>query len=791
VLTTLTIVLAFGVGISLGLLGGGGSVLSVPLLVYVAGWTPHQAAAGSLFVVGVTSVVSLVPHAREGRVRWRTGLVFGAAGMVGAYAGGRLAGYVSGGILLGSFAALMVAASVGMIRGRRDGGGHREELRLLPAVALGVGVGLATGFVGAGGGFAIVPALVLVAGLPMRPAVGTSLVVIAMQSAAGFAGHLNGESLPWALTLAVTASAVAGSLAGSRFTGRIDATALRRGFGLGVLAVAGLVIVGQLPHATRTAVLPVLAVAGAAALLATTARRIVIESRAESPSEYTPRGLLLTPSTDPSPPVVVTGRSSRQETPMSVPTPTTRSSTMVFTQYYVDCLSQASYLIGDTSTGQAVVVDPRRDVQEYLDDAAAQGLHITGMINTHFHADFLSGHLELARATGAWIGYGQVAQAEFETRALAGGERISLGDVVLEIIETPGHTPESISVLVYEHADDDVAYGVLTGDALFIGDVGRPDLLASIGVTADQLGRQLYVTIQHKLMGLPDPVRVFPGHGAGSSCGRNLSTERQSTIGQQRAFNYACQPMTEEQFLTLVTAGQPSAPEYFVYDAILNRKQRDVLDADRDVPALDDATLDAALTRGAVVLDTRPAPDFAAGHLAGSLNVPADGRFAETAGMVLTADTEVAVIAHESRHAEVATRLARIGFDRVVGYVPDPETTFLNRQDRVRQASRLTPVRLAELTVDVDDPAAPVLLDVRNIGELEGGRIPGSLHVPLAELRRRIDEVPVAGPLVVYCAGGWRSSVAASLLRHQGRDDVSDLLGGFAAWQAMHEPVTA
>ena len=471
--------------------------------------------------------------------------------------------------------------------------------------------------------------------------------------------------------------------------------------------------------------------------------------------------------------------------------PTQRPSTMVFTQYYVDCLSQASYLIGDTSTGQAVIVDPRRDVQEYLDDAAAQGLRIVGMVNTHFHADFLSGHLELAEATGAWIGYGQIAKAEFETRALTDGERINLGDVTLEIMETPGHTPESVSVLVFEHADDQVAYGVLTGDALFIGDVGRPDLLASIGVTADALGRQLYATIQHKLMGLPDAVRVFPGHGAGSACGKNLSTERQSTIGQQRVLNYACQPMTEERFLALATAGQPSAPEYFVYDAILNRKQRDVLAADRDVPALDDTALDAALARGAVVLDTRSAPDFAAGHLAGSLNVPADGRFAETAGMVLTADTEVVVIAPESRQAEVATRLARIGFDRITGYVADPEAAFLARQDRVRQASRLTPAQLAELTVDVADPAAPLVLDVRNIGEREAGHIPGSMHIPLAELRRRIDEVPTGGPVVVNCAGGWRSSVAASLLRQQGRDDVSDLLGGFAAWQAMHEPVTA
>ena len=232
---------------------------------------------------------------------------------------------------------------------------------------------------------------------------------------------------------------------------------------------------------------------------------------------------------------------------------------MRFTQYYLDCLSQASYLIADDTTGQAVIVDPRRDVAEYLSDAKEHGLTIVGIINTHFHADFLSGHLELARETGAWIGYGSVARPEFQFRALEDGERISLGDVTLQIMATPGHTPESISVLVHEHADDEVAYGVLTGDALFIGDVGRPDLLASVGVTAEELGRMLYDSVQHKLMRLPDDVRVFPAHGAGSACGKNLSTEKQSTIGEQRRLNYACQPMSEAAFLERGEAGDRGA----------------------------------------------------------------------------------------------------------------------------------------------------------------------------------------------------------------------------------------
>ncbi len=759
--TTAAIVLAFGVGISLGLLGGGGSILSVPLLVYVAGWSPHQATTGSLFIVGVTSMIGLVPHARAGRVRWRTGLVFGVAGMAGAYAGGRLAALVPGGLLLVAFAVLMLVAGAGMIRGRRtrasagdgdgDGGNASpREPRLAAMLTLGALVGMATGFVGAGGGFVIVPALVLVAGLPMEAAVGTSLLVISMQSAAGLAGHLASARLPWPLTLAITASAVAGCLIGGRMTSRIPAARLRRGFGFLVFAVAVLVLAEQLHGPALSRSLPWAAAGLAAALLAvalivvtrTQSRTRIIKSLRKSTNPRISRDSLITrsgPGSGPEPNLKETAMAATSAA--SDAAATVRPAGMLFTQYYIDCLSQASYLIGDTGTGQAVIVDPRRDIREYLDDATTAGLRIVGMINTHFHADFLSGHLELARATGAWIGYGQAAQTEFESRALAHGERIALGDVVLEIMETPGHTPESISVLVYEHAADEVAYGVLTGDALFIGDVGRPDLLASIGVTATELGSQLYHSIQHKLMALPDPVRVFPGHGAGSACGKYLSDERQSTIADQRATNYACQPMSEGAFLALVTAGQPSAPGYFGYDAILNRKNRGVFDEAAVVPALDHAALEAALGRGAVVLDTRSADSFAAGHLAGSLNVPADGRFAETAGMVLTADEEIVVIAPPGRQGEICTRLARIGFDNVAGYATDPVAAIAARPDRAASSTRLTPAELAAAarTAAGSRPAGPVTLDVRNIGELEAGYLPGSVHIPLAELRRRID----------------------------------------------------
>ncbi|MCX4986489.1 rhodanese-like domain-containing protein [Streptomyces sp. NBC_00572] len=462
---------------------------------------------------------------------------------------------------------------------------------------------------------------------------------------------------------------------------------------------------------------------------------------------------------------------------------------MFFAQYYLDCLSQASYMIGDETTGRAVVVDPRRDVSEYLNDARAHGLTVVGVINTHFHADFVAGHLELADSTGAWIGYGRRAETEYPIRKLAAGERIALGDVTLEIMETPGHTPESISVLVYEHGADTVPYGVLTGDALFIGDVGRPDLLASVGVTAEELGAMLHDSVQNKLMRLPDEVRVFPAHGAGSACGKSLSTEKRSTIGEQRATNYACAPTSREAFVALVTAGQPSAPGYFAYDAELNRKDRHRYDAATAARPLSRAEFVELRRSGAVVVDARSPQEFAAGHLHGAVNVPADGRFAEQAGTVLDPADRLVVVAPESREEEVVTRLARIGFDRAVGYLRNPEEALEELADEVTPASRLTATQLRAALAS-DNP--PVVVDVRTCGEREAnGSIDGALHIPLSELPRRTEELPTGRPLVVHCAGGHRSSIAASLLRHRGIEDVSDVLGGYAAWALPTAPSAA
>lgn len=447
---------------------------------------------------------------------------------------------------------------------------------------------------------------------------------------------------------------------------------------------------------------------------------------------------------------------------------------MLLRQHYLECLSQASYLVADETTGRAVVVDPRRDVDELLAECAAHSLRVEGVVNTHFHADFVAGHLEIAAATGAWIGYGRRAVTEYPIRRLADGDTITLGDVTLTIMETPGHTPESISIVVRERADAP-PHAVLTGDTLFIGDVGRPDLLASAGTSAAELGAMLYASVR-RLLTLPDDVLVYPAHGAGSSCGKNLSTARHCTIGEQRRTNYACQPMSEREFVALVTDGQKTAPGYFAFAAALNKQARPLFGRAADVPTLSWAAVRAALAEGVVTLDARDADSFAGGHLPGAVNIPLDGRFAETAGTVLRPDEPVLVLAPQGRDAEVVTRLARVGFDAIRGIVAQPLPA-----DALVRTMR---VEAAELRVRMADPDAPLVLDVRNAGERENGAlIEAARHIPLAELPRRLAEVPTDRPIVVHCAGGYRSSVAASLLRRAGvTAPVTDLRGGYAAW---------
>ena len=458
---------------------------------------------------------------------------------------------------------------------------------------------------------------------------------------------------------------------------------------------------------------------------------------------------------------------------------------MILNQHYLGCLSQASYLIADERTRSAAVVDPRRDVEVYLEEAERLGVTIRHVLLTHFHADFVAGHLELARRTGAALYLGKRARAEFEFNAVGDGDVIEFGDVRLTILETPGHTPEGISIVVHDlAADRDAPYGVLTGDTLFIGDVGRPDLMASVGVSAAELAGMLYDSLHGKLARLPDATRVYPGHGAGSLCGKALSNETVSTIGEQKRFNYALQPMDEAAFVALVTADQPTAPRYFGYNADLNRRRRDDLDErlERELAPLDLAAFLAALRGGAQVIDARSANEFAAGHLEGSVNLGLDGRFASWAGTVLDPRRETLIVAEAPAEREAAVRLGRVGFERVVGYLAGGPEALEAAAERVRESRRITAPELA------GELAGYRVVDVRTRGEFASGHVEGALHVPLEELEARAAELPADRPLALVCRSGYRSSLASSLLERAGRPAAVDLIGGMEAWKASGLP---
>ncbi len=463
---------------------------------------------------------------------------------------------------------------------------------------------------------------------------------------------------------------------------------------------------------------------------------------------------------------------------------------MILKQYYLGCLAHASYLVADEESRSAAVVDPQRDIDQYLADAGRLGLEIRHVVLTHFHADFLAGHLELRDRTGAAIYLGRQAKAEYAFTALGDGDAVSLGGVRLTALETPGHSPESICLLVYDLRKDDARpQAVLSGDTLFIGDVGRPDLRAALGWSAEQLAGMLYDSLRTKLLTLPDETLVYPTHGAGSLCGRNISKETVSTIGDQRRYNYALQPMSRGEFVAIITADQPDAPSYFTYDAILNAKERPTLDRAL-ARGLQPLGIDDALRLGdrdAQLLDARDPADFAGAHLPGSVNIGLGGQYATWAGTLLDRDRPIVIVAPGGRESEAAMRLGRIGFDHVAGYLEHGMEAVGVRRELMRRTPRVTAQALAELLAS---PDPPVVLDVRGDAERRQASIAGSLHIPLQHLPERIAEVP-CGPrqVVVHCATGYRSSIAASLLEQHGVPEVADLVGGITAWTASNLPV--
>jgi glyoxylase-like metal-dependent hydrolase (beta-lactamase superfamily II)/rhodanese-related sulfurtransferase len=444
---------------------------------------------------------------------------------------------------------------------------------------------------------------------------------------------------------------------------------------------------------------------------------------------------------------------------------------MYFQQFFLSCLAHASYFIG--SEGVAAVVDPQRDVEPYLKEAREHGFRIAYVIETHLHADFVSGHRELAALTGAQIYLGARSRASFPHVDVRDGDEIQLGGCRLEFLETPGHTLESISIVVYD--EQAKPHAVLTGDTLFIGDVGRPDL----GGEPKELAAMLYDSLHQKLLKLPDEVEVFPAHGAGSLCGRAMSQDRSSTIGRERRTNYALQAKDKASFVELLTAELPDRPKYFATDVEINRAGAPLLSDLRELQALTPQEVLVAQERGAIVLDTRDDEAFSRGHIPGSVNISLDGQFASWAGTILGLESEIVLLAGDVQQvAESRMRLARVGIEKISGYVDGGFEKWQAAAMPVATTRQLDPAAFAAAIA-----AGNVqVVDVRRDAEWSTGHIEGARHMPLSSLLARLGDIDRGRPLAVHCKSGYRSAIACSLLQRAGFDDMVDLKGGFDAW---------
>jgi hydroxyacylglutathione hydrolase len=457
---------------------------------------------------------------------------------------------------------------------------------------------------------------------------------------------------------------------------------------------------------------------------------------------------------------------------------------MYFEQFYLGCLAHASYMLG--SEKEAVVVDPQRDVDLYIKAAEDHGLTIHHIFETHLHADFVSGHKELAARTGAQIYFGASAGATFPHVAVHDGFELRFGTARIKVLETPGHTPESICLLIFngEGPGGGQPWAVLTGDTLFLGDVGRPDL--SRTYSPEQLGGMLYDSLHTKLLKLPDEVLVYPAHGAGSLCGRNMRAERSSTIGTERLTNYALQIQSREEFTKQLTSNLPARPDYFLQDAEINRGGAPALSDLPELKAISPAELKSLLDEGVIALDIRSGDQFATGHVPGSINIALSGQFATWAGTILGLSSRPVLIADSPEHlAEARLRLARVGIETERGYLQGGVAGWKQAGLDVAKLPEITPrelhQRLSENNLRV--------LDVRREPEWMAGHMAGAAWWPLDRFRVSPPEVDLDIPLAVHCQSGYRSMIACSLLQRAGFRNVMNVTGGFAAWQEAQLPV--
>jgi len=455
---------------------------------------------------------------------------------------------------------------------------------------------------------------------------------------------------------------------------------------------------------------------------------------------------------------------------------------MYFEQFYLGCLAHASYMLG--SQGEAVVIDPQRDVDLYLKAAEEHGLVIRHIFETHLHADFVSGHKELAARTGAKIYFGAQAGATFAHVAVHDGFELRFGNVQIKVLETPGHTLESICLVVTDDQNPTKSWAVLTGDTLFIGDVGRPDL--SRMHSPEQLAGMLYDSLHNKLLRLPDEVLVYPAHGAGSLCGRNMRAERSSTIGTERLTNYALKIQTREEFVAQLTSNLPARPEYFLQDAEINRGGAPALSDLPELKAISPAELKAMLEEGGIALDIRPGDQFAAGHVPGSINIPLSGQFASWAGTILGLSSRPVLIADTPEQlSEARLRLARVGIEAEGGYL---EGGIAEWKRAGFDLATLPEISVQELQQQLSASKMHAL-DVRREAEWMSGHVDGAAWWPLDRFRVSPPEVDLNVPLAVHCQSGYRSMIACSLLQRAGFKNVVNVSGGFGAWQEAKLPV--
>jgi glyoxylase-like metal-dependent hydrolase (beta-lactamase superfamily II)/rhodanese-related sulfurtransferase len=457
---------------------------------------------------------------------------------------------------------------------------------------------------------------------------------------------------------------------------------------------------------------------------------------------------------------------------------------MILKQYYLDYLEHASYLVADEEAQVAAVVDPQRDVDRYVEDARALGCAITHVFLTHLHSDFIAGHIELRERAGARIFLGASADAEYRFTPVEDGDVFNLGSVSVEVLETPGHTREAISLLVYDHRQGgDVPHAVLTGDTLLVGDVGRPDLAVPASLDAYHLATMLYFSVHHKLLWLPDTTLVYPAHGPGTAGTRGPAGRPVSTIDQERASNPFGRATGKREFMRRVTSDGREVPRYFEHVTLLNRLERGTLDEALAAASRELTFEEAVALRdgGACLLDTRGPDEYAAGHVAGSVNIGLDGKFAAWAGSLLEYGAPVVIFARPGAWREAALRLGRIGIDSLAGFVNVGSPEAVPAAFR-RTTPRVAPGDLAEALGR--DRSRPFVLDVRTRREWQEWRIDGSVNIPLGDLAGRLAEVPRDRPVVVLCAGSYRSSAAVGLLERAGVADPAEVSGGIVAWTA-------